>query len=393
MYIQNLQKIRQITFHFWPNKLINLTLSLVIAALLFSANAYAEKPVAGDPQTDVFDGLWDSAVLYGSKSGERFPFIKARGRYHGQVFKFDGDGDAATDSESRRIRLGLDVAFTDKLELSFDFNMGRQSGDDFIENFDFISLSYAIDDNTELSVGKLRRNALTREDSTSSNNILTIERSLLASRFFMDNVGGAYIEHEKDAWTFGGGILKGSTEEDLRLPSLDGATMFQANIANQITDITEIRLDYLHNPGDPNNNDVEPYRHVISLNSSTRSGRWGLITDVIYAAGLPEARGDLFGIVIMPHYMLTQRLQLVGRYTWSGSNEANGIRLLNRYDRRAVPEGFEFGDRHQEIYAGLNYYFYGHKLKVMSGVSYTDFDSVEGNTSVVTASAALRFYF
>lgn len=391
MFTYQLSRLKRNQASVWLNKA--MVVAFTSTVLLFATASHAENPVQGDPQTEVFDGLWSSAVLLGNKGGERFPYIKLRGRYHGTAFRFDGDGDTDTDSENRRIRLGMDVAFTNKLEFSFDFNMGRQSGDDFIENFDYISLSYAIDDNTELSVGKLRRNALTREDGTSSNNILTVERSLLASRFFMDNVGGAYIEHKKDDWTFGGGVLKGSTEEDFRLPSLDGATMFQANVAKQITDITEVRLDYLHNPGDPDNNDVEPYRHVISLNSSTRSGRWGLITDLIYAAALPEARGDLFGLVIMPHYMLTQRLQIVGRYTWSGSNEDNGIRLLNRYDRRAVPEGFEFGDRHQEIYAGLNYYFYGHRFKVMSGLSYTDFESVEGDTSVVTASAALRFYF
>ena len=91
--------------------------------------------------------------------------------------------------------------------------------------------------------------------------------------------------------------------------------------------------------------------------------------------------------------MLTDRLQLVGRYSLSASNADDGLRLLSRYDRRAVPTGSEFGNNHQEFYAGLNYYFYGHKLKVMSGLSYADFDSVNGNTSVVTASAAFRFSF
>ena len=362
-------------------------------ALLLCTTAVAEKPVEGAAQTEFFDELWRSVELYGERSGEDLPFVKFRGRYHGQAFWVDGDGGNEHDWENRRIRLGLDLVLTEKLEFAFDFNMGRDSDDDVIENFDFISLNYTISDNTGLSIGKLRRNPLTREDSISSNKILTLERSLLASRFFVDNVGGVFLVHQDGDWAFGAGILSGSTEDELRLPSLDGSTLFKGNVAKQISPITEVRLDYLYNPGDPDNNDVEPYRHVVSLNSYTRSGRWGLITDLIYANALPEARGDLFGLVVLPHYMLTDRLQLVGRYTWSGSDEDNGIRLLNRYDRRAVPEGFEFGDRHQAVYAGLNYYFYGHKLKLMSGVEYSDFDSVSGDTSVLTGNVALRFYF
>lgn len=367
----------------------------VTAAMILSVGqaAFAEQPVEGAAQTAVFDELWRSAEFYGDSDGGDLPSVKLRGRYHGQAYSVNGDGSSDDDWENRRFRLGLDVVLTEKLEFGFELNMARESGDDLVENFDFLALDYQLTDDTALSVGKLRRNPLTREDSISSNRILTLERSLLTSRYFIDNVGGVFVVHEKDTWTFGGGVLVGSTEDDLRLPSLDGSRLFQGNIARQISPVTEVRLDYLYNPGDPDNNDVEPYRHVVSLNSSTRSGRWGLMTDLIYADGLSTARGDLYGLVILPHVMLTERLQLVGRYTWSGSNSEDGIRLLSRYERPAVPDGFELGDRHQAIYAGLNYYFYGHKLKLMTGFEYTEFDSVNGDTSVTTASAALRFYF
>ncbi|MEM1174842.1 MAG: porin [Pseudomonadota bacterium] len=367
--------------------------TLSAATLLVCADVSAEKPVEGAAQTDFFDELWRSVELYGDRGGEALPFVKFRGRYHGQAYWADGDGGNEHDWENRRIRLGLDFVLSEKLEIAFDFNMGRESDDDVIENFDFVSLNVALSDNTALSIGKLRRNPLTREDSISSNKILTLERSLLTSRFFVDNVGGIFVVHQDGDWAFGAGILEGSTEDELGLPSLDGATMFKGNIARQVSDATEVRFDYLYNPGDADNNDVEPYRHVVSLNSYTRSGRWGLITDIIYADGLPEARGDLYGVVVLPHLMLTDRLQLVGRYTWSGSSEDSGIRLSNRYERRVVAEGFELGDQHQAVYAGLNYYFYGHKLKLVSGVEYTDFDSIGGSTSILTGSVALRLYF
>jgi phosphate-selective porin OprO/OprP len=362
-------------------------------ALSISNLALAEQPVEGAVQTRFFEEIWRGVEVLGDRREQDFPFVKFRGRYHGQAFTVNGDGDDEDGWEHRRFRLGMDVLFSEKLEFAFDLNMATDSEDDVVDNFDFIAINYAINPNTAISFGKLRRNPLTREDSISSNRILTIERSLLTSRYFIDNVGGIFAVHADDRWAFGGGVLLGNTEEDLALPTFDGSKLFKGNIAKQLTPITEIRLDYLHNPGDPDNNEVEPFRNVFSLSSYTRSGRWGLITDMIYAHALPEARGDLYGFVVLPHYMLTQRLQLVGRYTWSGSNEADGIRLLNRYERRAVPEGFEFGDRHQALYAGLNYYFFGHKLKLMAGLEYTDFESVNGNTTMFTANAAVRAYF
>jgi phosphate-selective porin OprO/OprP len=32
------------------------------------------------------------------------------------------------------------------------------------------------------------------------------------------------------------------------------------------------------------------------------------------------------------------------------------------------------GDRYNELYLGANYYFYGHKLKLQSGVQFADMD-------------------
>ena len=382
------------SFIFGRNTFFSTLMSMIVGTMfVFASNAFAESVIKGDPLTQKFDEIWGITTIYGDPEEKDKPFVKLRGRYQGQQYWADGDAASNNGWENRRIRLGLDATLSERLEFSFDFNMYRQGGDNLINNFDYISFNYAISDDTDISFGKLRRNPLTREDGTSSTKILTLERSILTTRFFIDNVGGAYINHKEGNWTLGAGILKGSTEEDLRLPTLDGATLFQVNIANQISDITEVRLDYLNNPGDPDNNDVEAFRHVVSLNSSTQSGPLGLITDIIYAEALPEARGDLFGIVILPHYMLTQRLQLVGRYTYTSSNAGNGIRIPRRYERATVPEGFEFGDEHQAIYAGVNYYFYGHKFKLTSGIEYTDFESENGNTSAITASAAFRMYF
>ena len=60
--------------------------------------------------------------------------------------------------------------------------------------------------------------------------------------------------------------------------------------------------------------------------------------------------------------------QAVVRYTYLSSEKDNGLRLA-LYENTVVPGR---GDEYNEIYLGLNYYFYKHKLKVQTGVQYAD---------------------
>ena len=66
----------------------------------------------------------------------------------------------------------------------------------------------------------------------------------------------------------------------------------------------------------------------------------------------------------MPFVNITDKLQFVGRYTFLESRDPNGVRL-GTYENRIVPGR---GNRYNELYVGTNYFFYGHKLKLQSGV-------------------------
>jgi len=61
-------------------------------------------------------------------------------------------------------------------------------------------------------------------------------------------------------------------------------------------------------------------------------------------------------------------LQAVLRYTYVGSDGDNGVRPA-RYQKDVVSGR---GDEYNELYAGVNLYFYGHKLKWQTGVQYFD---------------------
>ena len=72
----------------------------------------------------------------------------------------------------------------------------------------------------------------------------------------------------------------------------------------------------------------------------------------------------------MPFYDVSEVVQLLGRYTYLSSGDDNGL-SLNRYEDEIVQGE---GDEYHEIYAGLNVFLYGHKLKWQTGLQYTRMD-------------------
>ena len=94
----------------------------------------------------------------------------------------------------------------------------------------------------------------------------------------------------------------------------------------------------------------------------------------------------------MPFYDINETFQVVTSYNYLSSSEDNGLRL-NRYERRAV--GVR-GDRLQDLYIGLNTYFYGHKLKWQNGFTFTDMktSAVDGEEfSGWGFTSAIRLYW
>jgi len=113
-----------------------------------------------------------------------------------------------------------------------------------------------------------------------------------------------------------------------------------------------------------------------------------------------EADGHVWGLTLEPTWMLLDELfgnsdplQLALRYQYASSNEDNGLHLQRRYEEK-VTEGE--GDNYQAFYAGLNYFLYGHKLKLMLGGEYAHMDDAAndgGEYRGWTWFGAVRLYF
>ena len=132
--------------------------------------------------------------------------------------------------------------------------------------------------------------------------------------------------------------------------------------------------NYLYQQPDSNNTFTRPFEHIASVNFKLESDRWGVRGDLSAASGY-LGQSDVWGAMAMPSYNLTSKLQLVGRYTFVTSEDVNGVRLAT-YENTIVSGR---GDRYNEVYGGANYYFYGHKLKVQTGVQYADMNDRAGD--------------
>ena len=127
-----------------------------------------------------------------------------------------------------------------------------------------------------------------------------------------------------------------------------------------------LRLDYVYNQRDENAN-TRDLSNVVTLAGKWEQGDWGLWTDLGSGRGY-YGQSDLWGLVLMPFYKVSGRVQLVGRYTYVESDEHNGLRL-GRYEN-AVVDGR--GDEYQEVYLGVNLFFYGHKFKWQTGLQFSE---------------------
>jgi phosphate-selective porin OprO/OprP len=135
-----------------------------------------------------------------------------------------------------------------------------------------------------------------------------------------------------------------------------------------------VRADWFYNDGHPENDAFRDYAHVVSLGGNIDGGDFDLMVDVLAADGL-EGVSDAWGFTLLPSYYLTARLQGVARYHHAASEEPGGLSAAPRHEEAA---GGGVGDNYNSVYAGLNYYVYGHNLKIMSGIETSRLDGGNG---------------
>ena len=342
---------------------------------------------------DSFLDLWNIPQLYSNKDSDLINDLKLVGRYQWQYGDVDFDNGDFSDSETRRFRLGTEAKI-----LGGDWKVkGEINVDDdfspFYKSLEEAYIKYQGSDLFNVTIGR-QKPAWSYEWSTSSRKILTFERSLLTNQLAPKKTTGINLSGSIDNWSYSLGVYNGDIDEEFG--DFDEAGEFViASLGYDYSDSSSFdkaawRFDILHN-NDENNNAAKAYENSFSLNHSLSINKLALNTDLIHASGYSD---DAYGLILLPTYELSDKLQLVGRYTYANGDN-DGLRAQKRYERKVPLSDGGYGDNYQSFYLGLNYYLNDHKLKFMTGIEYSDMDGGAdgGDYDGVTIFSGFRLYF
>lgn len=332
-----------------------------------SGKAAPEKAVAPKEES-IYDKIWSLATLYKDKENPIIQEIALSGRAQFEYFAVDGSQGSDDDWEVRRLREGFKLKFLNKwllhVEAQFDANDPRPFYDKLTE----ARIEYSHSEVLNFNLGK-QGVKFGLDGATSSKELITIDRSNLANNlwFTEEYAPGISVSGKTDGWNYFVGWF--TSDGNPEFGDFDAGTFLLASagydFAKQLhADKALLRLDYIYQTPDDNNSATRPFEHIGAVNFQYERGRWGLGTDVMAGNGYGK-QGDVWGLQFMPAYDITEKFQVVLRYTFL-DGDPNSIRFA-RYENR-VESGR--GDQYNEFYAGLNWYLYGHKLKFQTGVQY-----------------------
>jgi phosphate-selective porin OprO/OprP len=416
--------------------------TLIATALLCGAQAYA----ANDNATGLLvgklvgetpmDQAWSAFNLYKDDANPILQEFSLQGRLQLQTIYGEAGGDSfntsdykdagndesvwGNDIEARRARFGFKSKWFQnwKLDGQINVDLDGRDGDTndhtlYKDLYDLF-VTYGPSETFNVSAGKTKTR-FTREQEISSNNILTIERSLLANTMFPGELTGIWTNGKgvQEYWLYELGVY--GSDRVREFSEFDQGAIVLGKVGYDYSsqaglDSAVASIHYMHNtePGydaltEDNFNPSESpsFTDSIALTNDINHGRYGLTTELLYGfgfAGSVERNGrptdvdqsDVFGITIIPSYFIADGLQLVGRLQVATCEDGDDLRVPSRYERLATGDD-ERGNTYVSTYLGLNYYIYGHKLKLMNGIEYSDMGG--GDYDGYTLMSGLRFSF
>lgn len=341
-------------------------LTAIILLTLFATTATAQQTESG------YDQFWSLASLYSGREGSGVQSVALSGRLQFDQAILDSGDEDHDEFNLRRLRMGVKVEFLHNFTFQTEAEFDPQDGNPFYRRLTDTYVAWSPNAALELTVGK-HGVAFTMDGQTSSKELLAIDRSNLTNNiwFTEEYVPGISVSGEKNGLIYNVGYFS-SGEKNRGFGQFNGNMFVLATIGHDFADslgVNEalLRFNFVDNEAGSKNSFTRPLEQIGSLNFSLDAGSWGLRSDLSVAQGYLD-QSDLKGFMLMPYLNLNDRLQLVVRYTFVDSDDNNGVRFA-RYEREIAGAGSR-GNKYTEGYAGLNYYFYGHKLKLQTGLQY-----------------------
>lgn len=347
-----------------------------------------QSPTQEERAPAIFSSIWKVPQLYDNKNNAYIQSFALVGRYHGQYWSVESEGEKEDGWENRRIYLG----FNTKIFKQFTIEVQINISEDFYPVYDNIYDAFirweGAKNNLNLIVGRLDYLFTGLERSTSSKRINTMERALLVNQIMPSEVVGIYLAGKNGILSYQTGLFSGSIEDEFTsFAGGFGAVLGFAYTAPLFYDNGTLHLDYLYNNGDDDNNAFKPYGNIVSLWHKGQKGPLAIDIDFTAASGIGE-QSDVFGITLLPSYDIAHNLivdadtlQVAFRFHYALSKDDHGLNFNRRYEQK-VASGK--GDSYHSVYLGLNYMIYQQKLKLMAGLEYFDMTGVSNDNEINT---------
>jgi phosphate-selective porin OprO/OprP len=319
-----------------------------------------------------YDDIWGFAEWYRNDQNDAVQSVLFSGRFQYEYASVDADEGTHDEWNVRRMRLGVKTELFNQLTVHIEADFNPQERDPFYKRLTDTYIEWEASEGFALTVGK-QGVPFTMDGSTSSKELLTLDRSNLANNmwFPQEYMPGVSASGSSSNWVYQLGVYSGGSA-NREFGEFDGSGFGHMSLGYDLSEALGVEdalltANYVYQDPDTDNTFTRELEHVVSVNFRFEADRWGVRTDLSKGVGY-LGQSDLWGATTMPFVNLTPRFQVVGRHTYLSSKDANGLRLA-RYENQATAGR---GDRYNEFYVGLNYYFYGHKLKLQSGLQFGD---------------------
>ena len=340
-------------------------------AVTVPASAQSTAPAAEKKAPSIYDTIWGRLTnWYDNKENPVVQRVVFTGRYHHDFALVRADQGDIDESNVRRMRLGPRVTFLRNFLLHAEIEVNPQERNPFYMRFTDAYVQWSKNPALVITVGK-HSVPFTQEGATSSRELLTIDRSNLANNiwFGQEYMPGVSVAGRRGLLTYRGSLYSAGAM-NRELGEFNGGLFTLAIVGYDFSKKLGLREatvtgNYLYQQPDANNTFTRRYEHITSVHFRLEEGRAGTRGDVSTAVGYLGQR-DVWSFMLMPYFNATDTLQFVGRYTFADSDGNNGVSLPT-YENRVTAGA---GDEYHAGYLGVNYYFYGHRLKLQSGVEF-----------------------
>lgn len=347
--------------------------------LLFCSSVSAMAQGAEKKPPSTYDKIWTNFTdWYNDAESPVVQRVLFTGRWQHDLAIVDHDGGTYKESNIRRVRFGPRITFFKDYLFHAELEVNPQERNPFYVRFTDLYVAWQKNPKSVIQVGK-QSIPFTQEGATSSKELITIDRSNLANNiwFTQEYMPGVSVSGRVAPWTYRAGFYS-SGERNRELGEFNGGvfTLFLAGYDfGKKLGVKEATLtgNYLYQRPDSdltaalNNLFTKKFEHIASVHFKLEQPKWGFRGDVSKTAGYSN-QPDLLGMMAMPYYNFTDKWQAVFRFTHLDSDALNGL-SLNTYENKVVAGR---GDEYNESYLGLNYFIYGHKLKIQTGLQFED---------------------